>query len=412
MKPPFQELSEFQRASEQERQEALRALLRRPLLIADHPEHREDFAKVRRQAGPLRQWFSKHTGWSLDVTAECARLYKVPARLADATHPARLPKKDDPAFTRRRYVLLCLALAILVRSESQTTLGELARAMIDLWKEEPAFGSLTFDLDTVDSRRDLVAAIRLLIDLRALSQVDGDEERFLRNREQEVLYDVHHLIIYRLLAARRPPSAIFEPEWNARMEALVAEPVIHEAELRNQRMRQHLNRRLLDDPVLYVPGDLSNDALEYLSKQRPHIIKTLIDATGFEPEDRLGGIALADKTGDATDLGLPEEGTDGHATLLTAEFLGGLRLESPGDVVPLEVVERFLAAQAVANKGFWRKDATAPGAEVELTKEVIRRLASLDLVRYVVEGVLVMPAIHRYRHELKVTSASPQNAQI
>ncbi|MDP1590281.1 MAG: TIGR02678 family protein, partial [Prosthecobacter sp.] len=260
----------------------------------------------------------------------------------------------------------------------------------------------TFDLDAADSRRDLVAALRLLMELRALTQVDGDEERFLRQREQEVLYDVHHLILYRLLAARRSPSSILEKDWGARLAPLVAEPVIDEADQRNQRIRHHLNRRLLDDPVLYTPGDLPPDTLDYLLKQRPHLIKALVDATGLEPEDRKDGIALSDRTGDCTDLGLPEEGTDGHATLLTAEFLGAQRLTAePGEIVPISMVERFLAEQAVKNKGFWRKETAAQGAEEALAREVLRRLASLDLVRHVQGGVIVMAAIHRYRHELK-----------
>ncbi len=83
MKMGSQDASDFHRASELERQDALRALLRRPLLVADHAEQREDFAKVRRQAEPLRQWLSRHTGWRLEVTSECARLYKVPARWTD-----------------------------------------------------------------------------------------------------------------------------------------------------------------------------------------------------------------------------------------------------------------------------------------------------------------------------------------
>lgn len=401
MKMGSLDASDFHRASELERQEALRALLRRPLLVADHAEQREDFAKVRRQAEPLRQWLSRHTGWRLEVTFECARLYKVPARWTDATHPARLSKKDEPPFNRRRYVLLCLALAVLVRSERQTTLGELARSIIELWKDEPTFATLIFDLDAADSRRDLVAALRLLMETRALTQVDGDDERFLRQREHEVLYDVHHLILYRLLAARRSPSSITEKDWNTRLAALVAEPIIDEADQRNQLILHHLNRRLLDDPVLYTPGDLPPDMLDYLLKQRPHLIRKLVEATGLEPEDRKDGIALSDRTGDCTDLGLPEEGTDGHATLLTAEFLGDQRLAEPGEIVPISVVERFLAEQAIKNKGFWRKDATAPGAEEALAREVLRRLASLDLVRFVPGGVIVMAAIHRYRHELK-----------
>lgn len=403
------EVSEVGRLSTEERQAALRAVLRRPLLIAERAEHREDFAKVRRHAEPLRAWFSRHTGWTLEVDGECARLYKVPARLNDSTHPASLPKDKLP-FTRRRYVLLCLALAILVKSEAQTTLGQLARNIVELWKENASFAGLAFDLEATDSRRDLIAAVRLLAEYHAITQVDGDEQRFLHHREQEVLYDVHHHIIFRLLAARRAPSAIAEDNWNARLEALVAEPAIDEEEQRNQRIRHHLGRRLLDDPVLYLPRDLSEEAHDYLLKQRPHILQALVAATDLEPEDRRDGIALADRIGDCTDLGLPEEGTDGHATLLTAEYLGALRLEQPGDIVPFGLIEHFLAAQAQKNRGFWRNEATYSGGERALAREVIRRLASLDLVRCLRDGVVVMPAIHRYRHELR--AATPRREGI
>jgi len=213
----FQEAADYQRSSLAERQEALRALLRNPLLIAEHPEHGESFAKVRRHAESLRQWFSKHTGWTLDVTTECARLYKVPARVMDATHPAWVPKKDGVPFSRRSYILLCLALAALVRSERQTTLEKLATTMLNMWREEPAFTTLSFDLDVAESRRDMVNALRLLTELHALTQVDGDDGLFERDRSYNVLYDVHHLIIYRLLVSRRPPAAIQEQTWRQRL---------------------------------------------------------------------------------------------------------------------------------------------------------------------------------------------------
>lgn len=400
------EVQEINRLGEEERQSALRALLRHPLLIAERAEHREDFAKVRRHAETLRVWFARYTGWTLEVDGECARLFKVPARLEDATHPALA--KDELPFTRRRYVLLCLALAVLVKTESQTTLGQLARTIVELWNENSVFAHLSFDLDATDSRRDLIAAVRLLSEYHAITPVDGDEQRFLHHREQEVLYDVHHHIIFRLLAARRAPNAIIEDEWPKRLEALVAEPAIDEEEQRNQRFRHYFGRRLLDDPVLYLPSDLSQEAQEYFLRQRSRILQTLVDATDLVPEDRRDGVALSDRTGDCTDIGLPEEGTDGHATLLTAEYLGALRLEQPGDIVPYALIENFLAGQAEKNRGFWRKDATAPGAEATLAREAVRRLASLDLVRCLRDGVVVMPAIHRYRHELRVpTTEAP-----
>ena len=405
MNSPAIEAPEVERLSAEERRAAVRALLRRPLLIADHPDHRADFAKVRRHADALRTWFLRYAGWTFDLTAECARLYKVPARLDDASRPALNPRDETP-FTRTRYAIFSLALAVLVRGERQTTLGQLAHTLVGLWREDPAFTSLTFDLDLPDSRRDLIAAVRLLLDLRALVQVDGDDQRFLHDRTQEVLYDVNHHVIFRLLASRRPPNSVTESEWPARLASLVAEPAIDEEEQRNQRIRYHINRRLLDDPVLYPATDLGRDAQEYFLKQRPHMLQALAEGTDLEPEDRRDGLALSDKFGDCTDIGLPEEGTDGHATLLVAEHLGQLRLATPGDLVPFSVIERFLAEKAQAHRSFWRKDATAPGSEHALTRAVVFRLAGLDLVRVLPEGVVVMPAIHRYRHELRATADS------
>lgn len=392
----------------EDRQRALRALLRHPLIVADAPEHSEDFARIRRHGESLRAWFSHYAGWSLDITAECARLHKVPGRLTDATRGATLAK-DGSGFTRRRYVLFCLALTVLVRGEPQTTLGDLAQAITGLWQEDSAFQHLSFDLEAVDSRRDLVAAVRLLIEVHALRRVDGDDQRFIQSQKSNVLYDVRHHVIYRLLAVRRPPAAVHEECWLERLAALTGDTKLTSGEQRNLQIRHEINRRLLDDPLLYLPGDLSADALEYFAKQRPFLIRTLEEATGMVIEDRREGIALSDRFGDATDIGLPEEGTDGHATLLTAEYLGQLRQERPGEVIPLALVEQFLAGKAAQFRKFWRRDATAPGSETALAREVLLRLQSLDLVRAVSHGVLPMPAIHRYRHELR--SRPPDSAE-
>lgn len=80
----------------------LRALLMQPLMGPAH----EDFPVVRRQAEKLRDWFAREAGWVLQVEREGARLYKRPADLMDAT-------RGLPDFDRRRYVLLCLACAVL-----------------------------------------------------------------------------------------------------------------------------------------------------------------------------------------------------------------------------------------------------------------------------------------------------------
>jgi len=99
MKAAPREVSEVSRLSEEERQAALRAVLRRPLLIASvrAPGGFCEGAAPRGAAeGVVR------AAHGLDARSGCGvcALYKVPARLDDATHPAFLPKDELP-FTRR-----------------------------------------------------------------------------------------------------------------------------------------------------------------------------------------------------------------------------------------------------------------------------------------------------------------------
>src|SRR5262245_29715769 len=97
----------------------MRALLLRPLMLASDP----DFASVRTHAEWLRTWMLRETGWVLQVERDCARLFKRPADLSDAT-------RGVPGFDRFRYVLLSLACAVLERAESQITLKGLGEELV------------------------------------------------------------------------------------------------------------------------------------------------------------------------------------------------------------------------------------------------------------------------------------------
>jgi uncharacterized protein (TIGR02678 family) len=103
----------------EERRRAAAALLRWPLLqsVGDGSDV---FPLVRRHAAWLREWFSRHCGWALQVESDLARLRKTPADQTDATRP--LLDSNDKPFSRRRYIVLCLALATLEKSERQTVL--------------------------------------------------------------------------------------------------------------------------------------------------------------------------------------------------------------------------------------------------------------------------------------------------
>jgi uncharacterized protein (TIGR02678 family) len=113
---------------------------------------------------------------------------------------------------------------------------------------------------------------------------------------------------------------------------------------------------------------------------------------------RAEGVALVDPTGEATDLAMPEEGTDGHATLLLAEHLAALWRERPGVPVPPAALEARMAELAAEHRALWRKGAAEPGAAASLCRLAIDRLEALALVRRCGEGVIALPALARFAY--------------
>jgi uncharacterized protein (TIGR02678 family) len=373
-----------------DRRRCVRALLRHPLLTPGGPDQ-QAFVLARRHAAWLGDWFASQAGWTVYADHAVVRLKKIPGELSDASRgaAAKVP------FGRRRYVLACLALAALERAEAQVTLGWLVERVVSL-AADPVLGDagITFTLDTQEERRDLVAVARLLLDAGVLARVAGDEQAFIASTG-DALYDVNRRVLASMLVTRRGASTVTETTFTGRMRALVAEPRPETEEARNREIRHRLVRRLLDDPVLYY-ADLSEDERAYLSGQRGLLLRRLVDATGFIPEVRAEGIALLDPTGDATDLGMPEEGTDGHATLLLAEYLAAALRERPGTPVRVAELHQHVAALARQHKPHWRKGAADPGAERELTAGALRRLSALSLIRRDGDQVTPLPALARY----------------
>jgi uncharacterized protein (TIGR02678 family) len=392
---PADPLASVERAEAAERAQALRALLRAPLLTSSGPD-KQAFTLVRRHAAWLRVWLDREAGWPLQVDRELARLAKVPGGLADGTRPA-LSQPAKVPFSRRRYALACLALAALERAETQVTLGWLAERVLAL-ANDPALAEagLRFALDTRDERADLVAVARLLLGTGVLGKVAGDEQAFV-NASGDALYDVHRRALAGLLSARRGPSTIGATGFDERLAMLVTEPIADTDEGRNRAVRHRLTRRLLDDPVVYY-DQLGEDELDYLATQRGALLRRLTTATGLVAEVRAEGIALVDPTGEATDLAMPEEGTDGHATLLLAEQLAAADQAAPGAVTTVPALEARMRQLADEHRANWRRSAAEPGGAVELTRLALSRLEALGLVERLPGGVRARPALARFAY--------------
>ncbi|WP_328605385.1 TIGR02678 family protein [Amycolatopsis sp. NBC_00345] len=368
---------------------AARALLRRPIVRAAGPGS-DDFAVIRRHASELRTWFDRNTGWRLFVDSEVARLAKTVATTTDHTHPARDVRSKQP-FGRRRYVLLCLALATLERADAQITLGRLAEQVV-LGASDPDLvgAGIVFTLQGREERGDLVSVVRFLLDIGVLSRVAGDEDAFVKDTG-DVLYDVERRVLAALLAAPRGPSTIRADGFEERLSALTAEMPPTTDDLRNQHIRHQLTRRLLDEPVLYF-DELTEAELTYLTGQRAAITSRITELTGLIAEIRAEGIAMIDPADDLTDIRMPESGTEGHVTLLLAEYLAG----TAGRWVPLPELHGKVREFAAGNRAYWRRNSAEPGAEVELTSVALTRLEALQLTTLTTDAVTARPALSRY----------------
>lgn len=390
-----------QRFQREEMRAALRALLMTPLMDSGH----EDFAAVRRHADRLREWFARETGWVLHVERDGARLYKRPADLVDAT-------RGLPGYDRRRYVLLCLACAVLERADPQITLRLLGERLLEL-TAEPVLAALgfTFTLSVQHERRELVAVCRTLLALGVLQHVAGDEEAFVQaaaaTGQADALYDVQRRTLAGMLAAVRGPStwtrAEAPAELDDRLHALVDEHVADSDEGRRTAMRHHIARRLLDDPVVYLDR-LAPEVRSYFLNQRGAMAGRLCEGTGLAAEQRAEGLALVDEAGLLTDLAMPSEGTDAHVTLLAADYLATRqRLDRAGGDASAQVaavreqdIAEFLRGARERYGRYWRKSARESGAEGELAAIAVERLERLQLVERRADFVHPLPALARF----------------
>ena len=102
-----------------ERQRAFRIILQKPLLTSNGPDA-ENYRLIRAHAQWLKEWFARNAEWNFQLDTEVARLRKTPSDLNDSTRGAVNSK--GIAFSRRRYVLLCLALSALVIWQGEPSL--------------------------------------------------------------------------------------------------------------------------------------------------------------------------------------------------------------------------------------------------------------------------------------------------
>ncbi|HVM33885.1 MAG TPA: TIGR02678 family protein [Actinomycetota bacterium] len=368
-----------------ERRRATRLLLGHPLITPDGPDS-DGFALVRKHADELVSFFAAQLGYRLFVEPDLARLHKTSP--FDFGSVRSLLTRSGQPFDPRRYSLLCLALAVLERVESQISLSQLADGIQLLAASDD--GLAGFDPDRYHERRGFVHAVQAIADLGAIILRDGDEEAFARGGG-DALYDVNPRLIAQLLVAAVRPSTANNPE------ALSPNPYPDTDEGRARRARHSLMRRLVEEPVVYL-DDLTEQELSYLRGQRHTMIRNLEEWCGFEVEVRAEGIACIDPDESVTDLRFPSHGTVAHAALLLSEVLTEHARAHPADgLVARPEIADIVEHLVTEHQAHWRADVTEKDGPKRLAEEAIEYLGAFSLVRTNGSGVTARPALARFR---------------
>jgi uncharacterized protein (TIGR02678 family) len=216
--------------------------------------------------------------------------------------------------------------------------------------------------------------------------------------EGDCLYRIERAALATILCSARGASTIPQTSFTEFINQLNETDTPESPEAQNRELQHALVRRLLDDPVMYF-DELTTREYEYFNTQGDRITRELARTTRMTVERRAEGVALLDATGDWTDLGLPETGTRGHATLLLAEWFGDkLRANQEFDCrIPLQSVHEFVEALSVEHKSRWRKDADTPEGVRQVLNDSLDILTSLALIEVGGDHAVPRPAVARYR---------------
>ncbi|MFD3460149.1 TIGR02678 family protein [Nocardia fluminea] len=414
-------------------QRAARVMLANHLVTRVYPD-RIALPLIRRWATELREDLAELFGYRLEVTETTARLYPVHDRLDDA-RPAR--SVNDRVFDRRRYAYLSLALAALGRAGDQITLSELAEHVADYASR---IEGLDLSTERAADRDAFVDAVGWLGARGALTLADGDAGGWASDPEAgEALYDIDRPVVFALF---RPPRAL---QHLHSVRGLLAEDTDEAPAHQARRVR----RALVERPVVYL-DELPPAEAALLGQDR--LVGEVEYCTGLRAERRAEGVALIDSSGRLSDTRFPGTGTLAQVALLLIGEIADTVLDidnpvprRPGGLTPddtllehldasiptagvfaplaeeietgtpatdfiddIEGVEpvtypflddaRVRSTIAALTDRYGATFAAQWQADVGgLTTEVLALLTKLRLIRPVEDGLLVLPALARYR---------------
>ncbi|GAA5078369.1 hypothetical protein GCM10023319_16620 [Nocardia iowensis] len=428
-------------------QRAARVVLANHLVTRTYPD-RIALPLIRRWATELREDLVELFGYRLEVTETTARVFPIIDRL-DAGKPARTPA--DRLFDRRRYAYLALCIAALGRAGDQITLSELADQVAAY---AGRVDGLELSTDRAADRDAFVDAVGWLTHRGALTLADGDAGGWASDPEAgEALYDIDRPVVFALFRPPRALQHLHSVRGLLTEEASAATGPAHAPTAAD--LARRVRRALVERPVVYL-ADLTPEERPVLGQDR--IVADVELFTGLRAERRAEGVALIDTSGRLSDIRFPSTGTLAQVGLLLAGEIADRVLDidnpvprrpgapeagaalaaqldgaipestvfaplaelralddfpaqsdsaSDGDTDEAEPVEATYplvdsawvreTVQALTDRygatfaAQWQAD--VPG----LTTEVVALLERLRLVQAVDDGLLVLPALARYR---------------
>lgn len=378
-----------------ERQDALRLLLRHPMVTADGP-HAEEFRLVRRHRDELSRDVRQLLGYRLVVEAGFARLYK--AGLGpNCGRPLRRQSGTGAPFSPRAYAYLAICCSVLLTGRQQVLLS----ALVDQIRMAAAEAGIELGIDSHADRRDLVAALRQLIAWGVLVEDDGAVSAYADDDGAEALLFVRRELVRHLLAV--PLREVEDPHELIR---LAADPDVGGG------TRHRVRRRLVEEPALLI-DDLDEEAWAWLRQSQRREARTFAELFALELEIRAEGVAVIDPQDELTDEPFPRVGTLGQGALLAVGELARRlapvpsRDEIVGTVeVPAGLLEGVVAGLTDEHRKRWSKEyVERPGRLAEDVEELLVRVGLLRRDR---EGGLRLAAVaNRYRPEITDEAIAP-----
>ncbi|QBS45607.1 TIGR02678 family protein [Nocardia sp. CS682] len=428
-------------------QRAARVILANHLVTRTYPD-RIALPLIRRWATELREDLAELFGYRLEVTETTARVFPIIDRL-DAGKPARTPA--DRLFDRRRYAYLALSIAALGRAGDQTTLSELADQVAAY---AGRVEGLELSTDRAADRDAFVDAIGWLTHRGALTLADGDAGGWASDPEAgEALYDIDRPVVFALFRPPRALQHLHSVRGLLTEEAAGASGPAHAPTAAD--LARRVRRALVERPVVYL-DDLDPAERPVLGQDR--IVADVELFTGLRAERRAEGVALIDISGRLSDIRFPSTGTLAQVGLLLAGEIADRVLDldnpleqrpgapDPGEALavqldgaipestvfaPLAELRALDDFSAQSDSAFDTDEATEDPVETTypviesawvretvqaladrygatfaaqwqadvpgLTTEVVALLERLRLVQTVEDGLLVLPALARYR---------------